>query len=159
MLVEVDLFNGGPGQHREQLNRLNAEPSSEMLKGKSKAFPEPAFDNDADHRRLLPGMNGSLRLAIGAAGTAYVLPSTAVFSRSGAKYIMVVRDGKTEVLPVKVQLNDGQRIQIGIVSRKTMTDGTVAEDLIDLKEDETVVVANQLQVGDGAEVNVSLTEW
>lgn len=159
MLVEVDLFNGGPALQREHLERSKTEPTSEMLKGKSKVFPEPAFDDDGDTRRLLPGMNGSLRLAIGAAGTAHVLPSTAVFSKSGAKYIMVVRDGKTEVLPVKVQLNDGQRVQLGIVSRKTRTEGTVAEDLTDLNEDETVVVTNQLQIGDGVEVQASLTDW
>lgn len=161
MLVEVDLFNGGPAQRRECLERSNSESVSAMLKGNAKFFPENAFDNDddADRRRLMPGMNGSLRLAIGAAGTAFVLPSTAVFSKSGAKYILVIRNGKTQVLPVKVQLNDGQRVQLAIVSRKTSTEGTVAEDLTDLEEDEIVVVANQLQIDDGIDVHVSLTEW
>lgn len=159
MRVEVDLFNGGT-ESRERIVQLRETGRIDlMLKGKGDVFPDAAFSGNEATRRLLPGMNGSLRLAIGGSGTGFVLPSTAVFSKSGAKYILVVTHGKTESLPVRVQLNDGQRVRIATVRRTTSPDGTVVEELSALRGDEDVVAANQLQIGDAVQVRVSPIEW
>ena len=104
-------------------------------------------------------MNGSLRLAVGGSVNSQILPSTAVYSRSGAKYILVVEHGKTVQKPVRVQLNDGQRVRLAMVSRTTSPDGTVQEELTGLSGSEEVVANNQLQVGEGVEVRVSPVDW
>ena len=67
--------------------------------------------------------------------------------------------GLTRSLPVRVQLNDGQRVRIAIVSRKNSNDGTVQEDLTGLSGDEAVVATGQLQVGDGVKVRASPVDW
>lgn len=159
MRVEVDLFNGGPEEHDRIVQLSQTGKIDRMLKGKSNTFPDPAFATNNVTKRLLPGMNCSIRLAIGGAGTSYILPSTAVFSKSGAKYILVVANGKTQSLPVRVQLNDGQRVRIAIVTRKISLDGTAQEELVGLRGDEDVVATNQLQVGDDVQVRISPTDW
>jgi multidrug resistance efflux pump len=158
--VEIDLFNGGPGALSRRRQLLDGGPDERHLKGSTDTFPKPAFKSDVDARRLLPGMNAAMKLSIpGSGGAASVLPSTAVFSKSGAKYILLVADGKTRAVPVQIHLNDGQKVRVSIVDRKTTDDGTVHEELTDLKGDELVVISNQLQIGDGVDVRTSSTNW
>ena len=44
-------------------------------------------------------MNGSIKLTVGGFGESGLLPSTAVYTRGGTSYILVVEDGKTKQLP------------------------------------------------------------
>lgn len=159
MRVEVDVFNGDVKARAEAIKLEGASKVDHFLKGRNSTFPDAAFAEGESLKRLLPGMNGSLRLAVGGSVNSQILPSTAVFSRSGAKYILVVVNGKTEQKPVRVQLNDGQRVRLAIVSRTTSTDGTVKEELTGLRGDEDVVANSQLQVGEGVEVRVSPIDW
>ena len=159
MRVEVDLFNGCTETHDKIVELKESGKVDLMLKGNSGHFPDPAFPDNAVANRLLPGMNASLRLAIGSAGTAFVLPSTAVFSKGGAKYILVVTEAQTHSVPVRVLLNDGQRVRVAVVTRKNSTDGTVQEDLAGLTGNEDVVVTGQMQIGDGVKVRVSPVDW
>ena len=157
--VEIDLFNGGPSAYSRRRQFLDGTPDERQLKGSTDTFPEPAFKSDVDAKHLLPGMNAAVKLSIAGSRAASVLPSTAVFSKSGAKYILLVADGKTRSVPVQIHLNDGQKVRVSIVDRKTTDDGTVHEELTDLKGDELVVVSNQLQIGDGVDVRTSPRNW
>lgn len=159
MRVEVDVFNGNRDEFHS-LERLFRESGSrQLLKGTDAALPEPAFQDDAEEgRRLLPGMNGSMKLSVGG-GETYVVPSTAVYSRSGTKYLLLVEDGHAKQVPVQIHLNDGRKTQLSLVAKSTGKAGPEIEQLMELKGDELIVIANQLQVADGAEVRTAVAEW
>jgi multidrug efflux pump subunit AcrA (membrane-fusion protein) len=58
---------------------------------------------------LLPGLTGTVRLS-GGYGRLFVLPSSAVYTRAGASYLLLVENGKTRQVPVRVQVNDGRTV-------------------------------------------------
>lgn len=157
MRVEVELFNGNPKQRQEFETSLR---QSDLLDSDSVTnLPTAAFTEESKSgSRILPGMKGSVRLELGS-GDGYVLPSTAVYSRSGAKYILVVVDGQAKQLPVLVHLNDGQEVRLSISGFSIHDSSSVAGEKKDLTGDELVVVANQLQVTDGAKVRAVVSEW
>lgn len=158
--VEVDLFNGGPSARQKLQATYDKNHSLPQLKGSKDTLPLPAFTDDrSSQSRLLPGMNGSIKLVIGGSGQSYNLPSSAVYSRSGVTYILTVVNGKTREVPVRIILNDGRKVRLSIVERKTRDDGAEHEFLTELSGDVNVVAANQLQVGDGVEVRAASTDW
>ena len=157
MRIEVDLFNGDEADYL----RLTQEPgSSRFSKGSADMVPVRAFPADAPiSRRLIPGMTGSIKLTIGNFGDSFVLPSVCVYSRSGVSYILVVQDGVTKELPVRVQLNDGKTVLIAIIANQQQSDGIRSEVSSELKGDEQVVVARQLEIGPDTPVQSGLTDW
>jgi multidrug resistance efflux pump len=157
MRIEVDLFNGDEADYL----RLTQEAgSSRFSKSPSDTVPLRAFPADAPNlRRLIPGMTGSIKLTIGSFGDSYLLPSTCVYSRSGVSYILVVEDGLTKELPVRVQLNDGKSVLVAIISNRQQGDGVRSELSTSLKGDEQVVVARQLEIGTGTPVKCGLSDW
>lgn len=157
MRVEVDLFNGDD----EDYLRLTQVPgSSPFSKGSADTLPVRAFLADAPNsRRLIPGMTGSIKLTIGNFGDSYLLPSVCVYSRSGVSYILVVEDGLTKELPVRVQLNDGKTVLVRIISNRKQGDGIRSEVLTELTGEEQVVVARQLEIGVGTPVKCGFSDW
>lgn len=153
MRVEVDLFNGDEADER----RLAAGPRD--TKGADDPPPVRAFPPGHTGGRLIPGMTGTLRLRVGGYGNSFVLPSTAVYSRSGTSYLLVVAGGKTKQVPVRVQVNDGKTVRVVLLTRQPTTDGGTREVLAELTGDEQVVSARQLELGDGASVTVAPAEW
>lgn len=164
--VEIDLFNGGPREFRE-FERLFQASDSEgsqgldrSLKQKQKPLPAVAFEDDNRVvRSLIPGMNASIKLAIGGADKAFMVPSSVVYSRSGTKFVLVVEDGKTRQIPVQVHMNDGQKARISLIVRENSAAGTVVEKLTGLTGDERIVFSNQIQIGNDAEVRAVAAEW
>ncbi|HVJ68894.1 MAG TPA: efflux RND transporter periplasmic adaptor subunit [Caulifigura sp.] len=158
--VEVDLYNGNESGRQSLRNRYGSTQASLQLKGSDQKLPLAAFPADEQPKtRLLPGMNGSIKLAIGGSRKLFVLPSTAVYSRGGATYLLLVKDGKTVQVRVHVQLNDGQVSRVSLVERSLNRGGAEQETLKELTGDEQVVVANQLQIGEGVDVRAVPTEW
>jgi hypothetical protein len=104
-------------------------------------------------------MSGSMKLTIGGFGTSYVLPSTAVYSRSGTSYLLLVRDGLTHQVPVKVQVNDGKTVRLAMLERAAGRDGIRREQLMELTGQELVVLSRQLEIGEGVRVNAGLSDW
>jgi multidrug resistance efflux pump len=157
MRIEVDLFNGDETDYQ----RLTQAPgSSRFSKGSSDTIPVRAFPADTPNsRRLIPGMTGSIKLTIGNFGDSYLLPSVCVYSRSGVSYILVVEDGLTKELPVRVQLNDGKNVLIAIITNRQQGDGVRSEVYTELSGDEQVVVARQLEIGTGTPVKCGLSDW
>ena len=82
-----------------------------------------------------------------------------MYSRSGVTYILTVDNEKTREVPVRVKLNDGRKVRVSIVERKTRDDGADHELLTELGGDVNVVVANQLQIGDGVKVRAAASDW
>lgn len=156
--VEVDLFNGDEADY-DRLTKTSGV--NRFTKGSSDAVPMRAFPatDQQNSRRLIPGMTGSIKLTIGSFGDAFVLPSIAVYSRSGVSYILVVQDGMTKELPVRVQINDGKTVMLAILENRKRSDGIQSEVSSELKGDELVVIARQLEIGAGTPVELGLTDW
>jgi multidrug efflux pump subunit AcrA (membrane-fusion protein) len=160
MRVEVDLFNGDEDDYRRIEQALKHGGSERPTKGESDVMPVRAFAPDAPkNRRLLPGMTGSIKLTIGGYGESFVLPNTAVYSRSGTSYILLVQDGRTKQVPVRVQVSDGKTVRVAMIDRQKGTDGANRDVLKDLTGHEQVVIARQLEVGPDAAVKVGLSDW
>jgi hypothetical protein len=107
--------------------------------------------------RLLPGMTGYIRLYLDHFTNACLLPSSAVFSRGGKPYILVVEDGVTRQVPVKVQVDDGRLVKIAILTRPNGPRGPQV--LRELTGNEEVVLNRQLEVGEGQKVRVTREDW
>ena len=160
MRVEIDLFNGDAAEYQSLADGVKAAGKDRTTKGAGDAVPVRAFAADAPKaRRLLPGMTGSIKLSIGGFGESHVLPNTAVYTRSGVAYIMLVEDGKTKQVPVRVQLTDGKTVRVAVVAKRVEADGAARDVLTDLTGKEEVVVARQLEVGDGASVKSGPSDW
>lgn len=158
MRVEVDLFNGDEADHARLAAQL-ADPSAPRpTKGPGTEVPVRAFP-PGGARRLIPGMTGNLTLTIGGYGESFVLPSTAIYSRGGATYLLVVEDGVTREVPVRVQLNDGKTVRVALLTKKRDASGKVREVLLDLTGKEQVVAARQAEFGDAARVKVAPSDW
>jgi hypothetical protein len=99
-------------------------------------------------------MTGTIKLSVGGFGESAVLPSTAVYTRGGTSYILVVEDGKTKQLPVRVQLNDGRSARVAVIARRTDGNGAVRDMLTELTGREDVIVSRQLEIGEGVAVRV-----
>jgi multidrug efflux pump subunit AcrA (membrane-fusion protein) len=160
MRVEVDLFNGNEDEYRRLSELVKTGGPDRQTKGISDPMPVRAFAADAPKsRRLIPGMTGTIRLTVGGFGDSYVLPTTAVYTRSGTSYILIVKDGKTKQLPVRVQVTDGKTVRLVILERQKSTDGSSRNFSTELTGQEQVVVARQLELGDGANVKAGPSDW
>jgi multidrug efflux pump subunit AcrA (membrane-fusion protein) len=155
MRVEVDLFNGDDADHQ----RMTAAGKVSYPKGPTDPLPPRAFPPGHTAGRLLPGMTGTMRLQVGGYGRSFVLPSTAVYTRSGTSYLLLVESGKTRQATVRVQVNDGKTVRVAMMVKQPTADGGSREVLTELTGDEQVVAARQLEIGDGASVSVAPADW
>ncbi len=159
MRVEIDLFNGSEEEYR-RLKAAHASKTNLSTKGVDDTLPVRAFAPSTGlYPRLMPGMTATVKLAIRSFGDSLVLPSSAVYSRSGTSYIMLVEQGKTRQAPVRVQLNDGNITLVSIMTKRTEADGTKNEVFSNLTGKEEVVLAKQLELGDGTAVKSGLSDW
>jgi len=160
MRVEIDLFNGDDEEFRHLAECIKKGGPDRQAKGANQAMPVRAFAPDgAKSRKLLPGMTGTIKLTIGGFGDSHVLPSTAVYSRSGTSYILLVQDGKTKQVPVRVQVTDGKTVRLAVIEKRKGADGGSRDFLTELTGREEVVVARQLEIGDGANVKPAPSDW
>lgn len=160
MRVEVDLFNGDEDDYRRLVDVMRQKEPGRHGKGQNDAIPVRAFPTSAANSpRLIPGMTGNIRLTVGGFGDSFVLPNTAVYSRSGTSYILVVKDGRTKQVPVRVQLTDGKTVRLAVIDKRKGADGGSRDVLAELTGQEEIVVARQLEIGDGASVKTGLSEW
>jgi multidrug efflux pump subunit AcrA (membrane-fusion protein) len=181
--VEVDLFNGDREAHARLVRKVIAAELAPLgadvwparaavrlageaglaglHKGAEISCPVCATGTgpaDSQHR-LLPGMTGTIKLLIRRFGSAYVLPSTAVYTRGGKPYILVVQNGVTKQLPVRVRVNDGRVAQVALLVRRKEAAGADRESTIELTGDELVVANRQLEIGEGLAVTPAVAGW
>lgn len=157
--VEVDLFNGDAADYERVQEMYRSGEKNHLLKGVNDPIPERAFrETSSKGLQLLPGMTGIMKVSIGGFGKSYLLPSSCIYARSGATYILIVDNDKAKQLPVRVQLNDGKMARVSIVTTRQTNNGATREVLSDLTGTENVVVARQLEIADGETVTPSLVE-
>jgi multidrug resistance efflux pump len=180
MRVEVDLFNGNPDEFAPFAAKAlsaNLAPliapcplaavglaaaGHESLPGPRKGprdpIPPPAFGPGHTGARLIPGLKGNMRLELSRPNNSSVIPSTVIYTRGGKPYLLVVRDGVTKQLPIRVHVNDGTLAKVSIIER--LRDSTSSREVLrELSPTEEVVASRQLEVGPGQRVRTVAEEW
>ena len=106
------------------------------------------------------GMYGSMKLVLQRFKDAFLVPTSAVFERGGKTYILEVKDGKANLVPVRLQLEDGVQAKIAKLVRQTNPE-TKQEEIIrqDLTGKEEIIRSGQGEIRDGQEVKSALVEW
>lgn len=167
--VEIDLFNGSMEEYRRLESSMLSGNATASARGASvtqltktirEKLPVRAFPQEGNPtRRLLPGMTATVQLALGRFGESFVLPSSAVYTRSGVSYILLVEQGMTRQVPVRIQLNDGNTVLLTLGSIRKDVDGVSREVFSDLTGKEEVVMSRQLEIGNGRKVTSSVSNW
>jgi multidrug efflux pump subunit AcrA (membrane-fusion protein) len=178
MRVEVDVFNGTRAEFQKFLAQTYAEAIAPIGQGTGlgmvaavlaaerhrqlfhKGVSEgmavcPDIPNGGRPHPIVPGMTATMRVYLDQVATAYLLPSSAVYGSGGKTYILLVQDGVTRQVPVRVQVNDGKMAKVALFPRAGETGGTVR----DLNGTEEVVINRQLELGDGVKVKTILGDW
>jgi hypothetical protein len=128
----------------------------EQTKGRNDPFPifpEVKGSRVADRGfALMPGMYGRMRLSLQNFTGSYLLPSSAVFTRGGKRYIMEVVGDVAHVVQVRVQFDDGNVVKVDRVKEVTGNKGDRQEILEPLRGDEEIVLSGQGEVEEGRTV-------
>lgn len=106
------------------------------------------IDLDNRDRQLLPGMYGRVTLSLQKILNAQALPATALYSRKGENFIILVQDGVAHRQRVRVRYDDGKEVEVVqlIGASEVPLDGT-----------EELIVSNKGEIADGQRVETSLT--
>jgi HlyD family secretion protein len=106
-------------------------------------------------RKLLPGMNGYVRVRLDNFGDAYLVPSSALFTRGGKQYAMLAEKGKVRKFVAVVQANDGRTAKIALVRK----DAAGLESLVELTGHEDIIANRQSELEEGQEIVGNSKEW
>jgi hypothetical protein len=99
-------------------------------------------------------MYGSMKLVLQNFKQSCLLPSNAVFSKGGKRYVFVVRGGVVRLTPVEVQVNDGVLAKVNLIEKGPA--GTLRRPL---HSDDLVVQSNQAELSDGQRVDANEVKW
>jgi multidrug resistance efflux pump len=179
--VEVDLFNGTEAQYRAFLAiavacglaplggaGLTAVAPSAAAdlewapnhKGAADALPvRPENAAGGAHRALVAGMGGVARVQLQEFDDVFLLPTSAIFSVGGKTYLLELYDGKTRLLPVRVQVNDGRLAKVVVVAQPTGARANTREVVRELTGDEQIIASRQLEIGEGQAVRATAEDW
>lgn len=108
---------------------------------------------------LIPGMSGYMRLNLQSFKDAYLIPSCAVFTEGGKAYVLEVKDGTTQMLPVHVQFNDGKLAKVSVVVQYEDAAKGQPEVLRELTADDVIILNRQSEIGEGKSVKVTMQNW
>ncbi len=182
MRVEVDVFNGNTVQYHRFLAKnvgawlapLAARGPGEMAnllagadsiwqansKGEQGTFPVcVAGASLPQEKHLIPGMSGYMRLKLKQFQDACLVPSGVVYTKGGSTYILLVKDGVTQEMPARVQVDDGRVAKIAIVTQPADPARGLREVLRDLGPEDTLVLNRQVEVGAKRTVKATLESW
>lgn len=178
MRVEVDIFNGTRSDFQMFLANTYAEAVAPLSPGcglgtaaavlaaeRHRAlFHKGVSDGTAvcldvptgvGIRPLVPGMAATMKVYLDRVAAAHLLPASAVYTQGGKSYLLVVRDGATRQVPVRVQVNDGRMVKVALL--ESAGDGKAV--VHELTTAEEVVVSRQLEVGPGVKVRTVAGDW
>ena len=182
MRVEVDLWNDTPANYQKfaakcvsswlaplaapgpfgaaSLMSASDQVWSKNSKDRADPFPMlPIVTGTTDGPvTILPGASGYMRLNLRQLKNSYLLPNSAVFSRGGKPYILEVRAGKSHLVPVRVQVNDGRWAKVSVIVQEGDAVRGKPEVAKPLTGDETVILNRQVEIGDGQPVDVTFVE-
>ena len=157
MLVEVDLWNRSPERVKQKLSDPNftkglKKPMAGDPKGGLPVMPKIEGKLATGREmQLLPGYFGEMTLILQKFDNVHMLPSAAIINKGGYQYIYVVRDGKAQLQPIKVQINDGKLANVELLDK----DGVVIGALTGKEE---VIVSNQGELSEGQPVKPALVK-
>src|SRR5262245_1441909 len=174
MRVEVDVFNGPRAEFDRFLAETYAEAMAPIGQGNGlgaaaavlaaerhrrlfhKGVSEgtaccPDVSTGGRSRPIVPGMTATMKVYLDRVADAHLLPASAVYGSGGKTYVMLVENGVTKQVPVRVQVNDGRLAKVALLTGP----GTVRE----LTGDEEVVLSRQLEIGDGVKVKTVSGDW
>ena len=175
--VEVDLFNGTNAEYTRFLNKLVSvalaplaanDPVSTvgyLIAGKQAVTGDHKGISDFPPLArpsvpVLPGTAGMIRLQLSDFANAVVIPSSAVFNRSGMPQILLIENEKAVFRAVRVLVNDGRLARVRLVNRIKEASGATREVLEDLTGNEWVVPSRQAEYADGQTVKTAPTaDW
>lgn len=104
------------------------------------------IDLENKDRKLLPGMYGEANLILQKIDNAYTLPATAVYSREGLNYIMVVEQGVARRYRIRILFDDGKEVVVAkLVDNKE----------VPLTGTEEIIVSNKGEIAEGQTVIAS----
>jgi RND family efflux transporter MFP subunit len=145
MPVEVDLWNGSPEEYKQFV--ANPENLTDLKEGPLPILPEfTGKDSLERSHALMPGMYAHMTLVLKDFGRTALIPSNAVVRRGGRAYLFVVRDGKAHLMPVQLQMDDGNLAKVV----RLRDNGKVAGEL---SADEQIIVSNQEELTEGQAVS------
>ncbi len=182
MRVEVDLYNDTPENYQRYIAKIAADRvlafaahtpldlASLLLSGQvfwnketkstNDPLPQlPKVSGETANPKLLPGMSGYMRLNLRSFRDAYLLPSSAVFTRGGKPYLMEVKDGVAHLLPVHVQVNDGKLAKVTVIADAGSPTNDEPEVLRELTGNEVIILNRQSELSEGQPVKVTLEKW
>jgi multidrug efflux pump subunit AcrA (membrane-fusion protein) len=102
---------------------------------------EVDLENKDGH--LLPGMYGQVTLSLQRIIDAHTIPATALYSRKGENYIILVKDGLARRQMVRIRYDDGREVEVS-----KLIDGRE----VALSASDEVIVSNKGELGDGQRV-------
>jgi multidrug efflux pump subunit AcrA (membrane-fusion protein) len=154
MRVEVDLYNGSAEEYAAFAAREKATGNADLKSRKLPAFPAVAGqEKRTEPLGLLPGQYGKMRLILRSFKTAYLLPSSAVFSQGGTSYVFLVKDGRAVKMPVEIQADNGKTVKLVLL--ETVGGAEVRRELTG---EEEVVACNQGELSNGQAVRMTGVE-
>lgn len=182
MRVEVDLFNDTDEAYRKFLARaVTCGLASIGSAGWSVLAPEtvarscwtghqkgtddllpmrPRIDTEGGtQRRLIPGMSGMARVQLQEFDDVFLLPTSAIFTMGGKSFILEMRDGRSHLVPVRVQVNDGRLAKVAVVVPASAGKHGSRELLKELTGQEQIIASRQLEVGENQPVKATVEEW
>jgi RND family efflux transporter MFP subunit len=103
-------------------------------------------DLDNPDRKLKPGMYGEATLDLQRTDNAQAIPATAVYSRKGENFILLVHDGIVHRQKVRIRFDDGKELEVVklIDGKDVPLDGT-----------EELIVSNKGEIAEGQRVRSS----
>lgn len=178
MRVEVDIFNGTYTEYQALLTRaalrttvsplipdVHLAPAI-MVAGVFRSYADDGnwqegwarpLNVGPEHRypKILPGTTATLWLDLQKFHDATVLPASAVFTHLGQPSILMVENGVTRIVPVVVQVNDGEIAKVAILTTHNGGQPRTRE----LTGQELIVLNRQLEVGEGRRVQPIVEDW
>ena len=104
-------------------------------------------------------MIGTMRVSLQKFADAYLLPSSAVFTRGGKPFIMEVHKGVVHMVPVRVPVNDGRIAKVSVIEHAANARTGAQELLHELTGGEEIVASRQGELTDGQTVRTTQVDW
>jgi RND family efflux transporter MFP subunit len=136
----------------EAILHVDAQESWEVKGKVSRASPSldsvsrtRQIEIDLDNRdhKLMPGMYGQVSLILQTIADAQAIPATAVYSRGGINYILLVNGGIVHRQPVRIHFDDGKELDVAMIidGKEQRLDGS-----------EELIVSNKGEIAAGQKV-------
>jgi RND family efflux transporter MFP subunit len=134
--MSLDAFRGGEatGRVARIAHSLDAQTRTMQVE----------IDMDNRDHKLMPGMYGQVALTLQKIPNAQAIPATALYSRRGESYIILVKDGIAHRQLVRVRYDDGREVEV-----VKLTDGNE----LPLDPTDEVIVSNKGEIADGQRVH------